>query len=385
MKKATPKKKAPVQLTAGTGFRNENCIAARFLLDLLAGTDSLGDEFGKIERVQWQGRDLGWLADDLVIECSTSTGKRAAGISIKSDRQVTAAGFPSDFVAIAWAQWFGVKTERVLNGSDDAVVRMVGSLSHDVEDAWSNLLSDALLTTPERMLARLAESAAGEGTQSSTLQRALFASLHCPDELRNGGDASAAAALQLLRRVRLMPFDFEATPSRDQDRALRDCQNVLRSGDAEEAESLWSRLVAIADANRAGGSLDLSGLLAELRGEFDLRDHPDYRRDWEVLDRLSRELMADIRSQISGLAPLPRDEARARCSTPSTGTAHVFLSASPEVGSPPWPRESAKATTSGACGLPKPRLTATLKPRSGGKSVLLMHFAKFCPRRPRRA
>ena len=69
--------------------------------------------------MQWQGRDLGWLADDLVIECSTATGKRAAGISIKSDRQVTSAGFPSDFVATAWAQWFGVKTERVLSGSDN--------------------------------------------------------------------------------------------------------------------------------------------------------------------------------------------------------------------------------------------------------------------------
>ena len=144
MTKATPKKKAPVQLTAGTGFRNENCIAARFLLDLLAGTNTLGEDFGKIDRVQWQGRDLGWLADDLVIECSTSTGKRAASISIKSDRRVTGAGFPPDFVATAWAQWFGVKTERVLSGSDDAVVLMVGSLSHDVEDAWSNLLSDAL-------------------------------------------------------------------------------------------------------------------------------------------------------------------------------------------------------------------------------------------------
>jgi hypothetical protein len=312
MKKARPKKKAPVQLTAGTGFRNENCIAARFLLDLLAGTNTLGADFGKIDRVQWQGRDLGWLADDLVIECSATTGTRAAGISIKSDRQVTGAGFPPDFVATAWAQWFGVKTERILRGSDDAVVLMVGSLSHDVEDAWSNLLSDTLITTSDRMLARLAESAADDGTQSSALQRALFASLRCPEELRNEGDASDAATLQFLCRARLMRFDFEATPSRDHDHALRNCQNVLRSGDAEEAKSLWSRLIAIADANRAGGSLDLAGLLARLRDEFDLRDHPNYRRDWEVLDRSSRELMADIRGQISGLAPLPRDEARAK-------------------------------------------------------------------------
>jgi hypothetical protein len=109
MKKAAQRKKAPVQLTAGTGFRNENCIAARFLLDLLAGTNTLGAEFGRVERVQWQGRDLGWFADDLVIECATPTGNRAAGTSIKSDRQVTSAGFPSDFVGIAWAQWLGLK------------------------------------------------------------------------------------------------------------------------------------------------------------------------------------------------------------------------------------------------------------------------------------
>jgi ATP-dependent Clp protease ATP-binding subunit ClpA len=112
--------------------------------------------------------------------------------------------------------------------------------------------------------------------------------------------------------VRLIRFDFEATPSRDHDHALRDCQNILRSGETDEAKSLWSRLVAIADANRAGGSLNLAGLLAELRDEFDLRDHPDYRRDWEVLDRSSRELMADIRSEIFGLAPLPRDDTRAK-------------------------------------------------------------------------
>ncbi|MCS3926108.1 hypothetical protein M2175_001139 [Bradyrhizobium elkanii] len=312
MKKATPKKKAPVQLTAGTGFRNENCIAARFLLDLLARTDRLGADFGKIDRLQWQGRDLGWLADDLVVECTAPTGKRSAGISIKSDRQVTSSGFPPDFAGIAWAQWFGVKTERVLRGSNDAIVLMVSSLAHDVEDAWSNLLSDALRTTPDRMLARLAEPVAADGSQSSTLQRALFASLRCPEELRNEGDASDSATMQLLCRIRLMRFDFEATPSRDHDLAMRDCQTVLRSGDADKARSLWSRLVAAADANRAGGSIDLASLLVELRDEFDLHDHPDYRHDWEVLDRSSRELMADVRSQISGLPSLPRDEARAK-------------------------------------------------------------------------
>src|SRR5262249_60604359 len=115
---------------------------ARFLLDLLAGTNTLGVDFGKVDRVQWQGRDLGWFADDLVVGCTTSTGKRTASIPIKSDRQVTGAGFPSDFVGIAWPQCLGVHTDRSLRASDDAIVLMVGSLPNDVEDACGNLLAD---------------------------------------------------------------------------------------------------------------------------------------------------------------------------------------------------------------------------------------------------
>jgi hypothetical protein len=53
----------------------------------------------KSTAVHWQGRDLGWLADDLVIACTSPTGKRTAGISLKSDRQVTSGGFPPKLLA----------------------------------------------------------------------------------------------------------------------------------------------------------------------------------------------------------------------------------------------------------------------------------------------
>jgi hypothetical protein len=57
---------------------------------------------------------------------------------------------------------------------------------------------------------------------------------------------------------------------------------------------------------RTGGTIDLPQTLAELRGEFDFRDHPDYRRDADLLERLSRDLLADVRTQIAGVPPLPR-------------------------------------------------------------------------------
>jgi hypothetical protein len=306
------KKKAPVQATGGAGFRYENAVAGQFLLDLLGGTNALGVDFGRITRIDWQARDTGWFADDLVITCSDLAGdRRTAALSIKSAQQVTRAGFPEDFVKIAWAQWLGVKTDRKLRDSNDALVLVTGSLAHDVKDAWSNLLHDALATAPERMAARLSQPAADDRSQSSALQRALFESFTCPEELRSNGDTDNVATIPLMCRVRLLHFDYEATPSRDHALALADCQRLLRSGDAVEAARLWDRLIGIADSKRpAGGSIDLPQLLAELRAEFDLRDHPDYRRDGEVLARLSQDLMADVHTQIVGLPPLPRDSDR---------------------------------------------------------------------------
>ncbi len=150
------KKKAPVQATGGGGFRYENAVAAQFLLDLIGGTNALGVDFGRVARIDWQARDAGWLADDLIITCKASGGDRTAALSIKSAQQVTRAGFPQDFVTIAWAQWFAVKTDRKLRDGNDAVGLITRSLAHEVKDAWSSLLHDALLTQPDRIAAVVA-------------------------------------------------------------------------------------------------------------------------------------------------------------------------------------------------------------------------------------
>jgi hypothetical protein len=308
------KAKAPVPATGGLGFRYENQVAARFLLDLLSGTNALGADFGRVTRIDWQARDAGWLADDLAIACSTPTGHQSAGISIKSSQQVTRAGLPADFVNIAWAQWLGFRTQRNFRDSNDAIVLLTGSLAHDVKDAWSKLLAQGLQTTPQRMAARLSQSAADEGSQSSALQRALFESFGCPRELLSYGDSQKDndETIRLLCRTRLLHFDYEAVPSRDHALALADCQSILRSGDATEAEELWHRLTEIADEKRpAGGATDLQQLLAELRGQFDLREHPDYRRDWELLSGLSQDPIADVRTQIPDIPPLARANDRA--------------------------------------------------------------------------
>src|SRR5690606_27374570 len=53
--------KAPVALTGGAGSEFEDCVAARFMIDLLQSRSSLGAEWGAVRRVTWQARESGWL------------------------------------------------------------------------------------------------------------------------------------------------------------------------------------------------------------------------------------------------------------------------------------------------------------------------------------
>lgn len=305
-----PRRKAPVRLTGGGGFRFENPVAARFLLDMLMGKNSLGADFGRIVEVHWQARDAGWLADDLAIASRTASGEeRAAGLSVKSSQQLGRNGFPQDFCTIAWQQWLSQDTARRFRHGADAVVLATGELPDEVERAWSSLHAQASQATPERVLTRLEEDTR-RGAQSSELQRAIFASLKRPEGLGHEPyDTEARDRVLLIRDIRVIRSDYEAQPSSDYAQALLDCQTCLSSGDARDALKLWERLLGIADEKRpAGGSLDLPGLLAILREQFQLVAHPDFRSDWEALRRRSADATTAITDAIDGTAHLERNE-----------------------------------------------------------------------------
>lgn len=308
-KNAPARRKAPVRLTGGAGTRYENPVAARFLLDMLAGLNSLGADFGRITRIDWQARDAGWLADDLALTCEPSSHEgRSVGISIKSDQQVSSRGFPQDFVDLAWGQWLGCGTSRVFQRGHDTIVLVTAELPNGVKSDWTALLSEILQGTADRIVSRL-NSSAQDGSQASALQRAIVAGFACPQRYEHPVDT--AETVRVLHDVRVLDFDFNSPTSQSRGHALRDCQSILTSGDVSEAQDLWDRLVGIADERRpSGASLDLRDLLAALRDRFGFRDHPDFRTDWETLLRRSRDAMADVETHIANLAQLPRSEDR---------------------------------------------------------------------------
>ena len=136
---------------------------------------------------------------------------------------------------ICWAQWLGEGTPRKLRENTDAIGLVTGRLAQEVETAWSKTLSEALQTSPERMVARLSVPGKGKGSQASAIQRALFTGFRCPEALRVRDGTDEFATVRLLRHVRLLHFDYEAPTSRHHVQAVNDCQSLLRSGDAVEA------------------------------------------------------------------------------------------------------------------------------------------------------
>ncbi|QEG38234.1 nucleoside/nucleotide kinase family protein [Roseimaritima ulvae] len=302
------KQAAPVELTGGEGFNYEDRVAARFLIDMLSGIVPFGVEFGFITKIDWQARDTGRLLDDLLVTMSNKTGLHIAELSIKKHRQVTSGGFPANFVEACWEEWLHTKTS-IFENDRDLLVLVTGEIANDVDETWSTLLRQARATSPDRLISRLQVPAPDDGSQASETAREMFTSLQCPKVLLSQGQTDDKAAVEMLRRIRLLSFDFESDPSRDLARAVADCQRLLKDSSVGEGQSLWETLVGIAAENRGmGGSLDLPSLVSELRATFQLVDHPDFASDWSAIRQSSDDVLSDVRSEIGANTSIDREQ-----------------------------------------------------------------------------
>lgn len=283
-------KTAPVKATGGGGYSFEDQCAAYYSVELLSGRQSLGNDVGTIIRLDFQAKESGWFFDDLVLGFTSPVGDRSFAMSIKSNRQVTRNGFPTDFVTDAWKHWFGTDG-CPFRRNVDLLGLVVGKMAAGVREAWDELLGQARSGNPERVASRFTAPA-----ETSKVARDVFASLRCPSELHRLGEHGDATTVLLAKHIRLLHFDFQAQPSNYEADAHQRCRTLLESGCSDEATRLWKRLVAIASEQRpVGGTLNLPKLLDLLRPEFRLKDHPDYEADWRRLRDRSQERIQDVR------------------------------------------------------------------------------------------
>jgi hypothetical protein len=297
------RRSAPTQLTGGGGFSFEDQVAAVFLARLVAGDrcELRPNVDDRVLAISWQVAEQGWRLDDLLMTFGEDAAAGRLALSVKRDRQVTGKGFPPSFVRSAWLHWIGGEGDP-FDCERDLLGLAPGLLDGEVLAAWSDLLGDAIVGKVSSIAARFGGGSGG----GSRLSRALFASLRCPADLAGAGASEPAERVMLLRRIRLLHFEFRLHPSTGE-RGKELCRRALASGDAAEGRKLWKELVRIAAERRPhGGHLDRHELLVLLAPSFDLVELPDHRADWRSVAEVAADATRGVKTTIGATRRLER-------------------------------------------------------------------------------
>jgi hypothetical protein len=281
---------APTKATGGGGYTFADKVAAAFLAQMLKRAFPVEPEFGPIVELHFEARDTGQVLDDLRLVLARGNESTRCAVSVKSNRQLTKAGFNAEFVQDAWEQW----NSAGFNKNTDLIGLIVGVIDAPTLEEWRELQKQDFATTPERMVQRLADR-----NQYSAVQRAIFESLR---REQNGVMPDPLETARLASRIRVLPFQ-----ERDEGKYINLCAEIVLDGSLEESSKLWGRLLQLASENRAvGGVFDLSKLVRVLRPDFELRDYPDFEADWNRIEAISRENLESVRSVLGADIHLPR-------------------------------------------------------------------------------
>jgi hypothetical protein len=283
---------ASTKATGGGGYTFADKVAAAFLVQILKRGFPVEPEFGAISELHFEARDTGQILDDLRLILKRGTELTHYAISVKSNRQLTKAGFTQEFVEDAWEEW----NRQGFNKRGDLLGLILGVIDAPTLDEWRELQKQDFATSPERMVERLKDS-----HQSSVAQRAIFESLR---KEKNGQKPNALEAARLVSRIRVLPF-----VDGEEGRHINLCAEITLAGTIEEGTKLWSRLLQLAAENRAtGGFFDVVKLVRVLRPDFELRDYPDYETDWSRVESVSLQNLSNVRTVLGADIHLVRSD-----------------------------------------------------------------------------
>ena len=283
---------APTKATGGGGYTFADKVAAAFLAQMLKRVFPVEPELGAISQLHFETRDTGQILDDLRLVLSRGTESTRCAISVKSNRQLTKAGFNEEFVGDAWEEW----NRPGFSKEADLLGLVIGVIGAPTLEEWRELQKQSFAATPERMVQRLTDA-----NQSSAVQRAIFESLR---REQNSVKPDPVKTARLASRIRVLPF-LEG----DEGKHINLCAEIVLNGSLEEGTKLWGRLLQLTAENRAtGGFFDLSKLVHQLRPNFELRDYPDFEVDWKRIEALSRENLKNVRTVLGADIHLPRTD-----------------------------------------------------------------------------
>ena len=285
---------ATLRSVSGAGFEFEDLISAWQLVKALSGQHAPG--IGSVvTQVQAQVSTLGWRIDDLLLTAQGAGALRRLAVSAKGNLQVTGAGLPADFVTRAWEQWRD--PQGPFNRATDRLALITLGTHQVFDPAWREVKNACSGTDTTLAMSRI---------RSNKKQSSVFESVQKP------GDASDEETIELIRRLHVLPTDLQAAHSENETQAIAQCRQLLASGRDDEAQALWKGLInAAKEVRLQSGTITIPDLVSTLRGQFGLRYHPDFERDWETLSNITADHKARIETELPSGYAVPRTAQRA--------------------------------------------------------------------------
>ena len=290
---------ATLRSTSGAGFEFEDLVAAWQLVKSLSGEQVPGIK-GVAVQLQAQVFTLGWRVDDLLLTSEPKGGTSRLAISVKSNQQVSSSSLPSDFVKLAWEQWRD--PQGPFNRAVDGLALVTRGKLPKFEATWAEVKNACGGSDVALAKSRI---------RSNLKQSRVFNSVQ-----RQGAGASDEETIELIRRLHVLPVDFQLEQSETLNQSLTQCRGLLESGDVSEAEALWQELLTVAaDVRLRTGTITIPDLWSRLRVQFGLRQHRDFARDWETLSNVTSDQKVRIETELPSGYPVPRTAEKASLQT----------------------------------------------------------------------
>ncbi len=278
----------------GAGVYIEGELGAFYLLAMLARTEARGMPGARISRVRFQGADLGYALDDLIVHGVGPSGDEL--LEIQSKREISFS--PKDIT-------FQEVAEQIARSSRSDVPEdrhQLAVATQRTSKAISGPYQDVLLWARKSASSvEFFDRLAAKGVASDSMRN--FVATFRSNLVAAAVEDSDDAIWRLLRRFAILEFDFESTAPLARTHALSVARQVLADEDVSRAGSLWSDLIEISIATaKSGGSIDRHELRAKLvdRG-FRLAGDRDYRPARARLADMARMTLAGIGTAVAGV------------------------------------------------------------------------------------
>lgn len=279
--------------TGPGGAHFEGQVGAHYLLAMLVGAEPRGLPGTKIERVEFQRAGEGKPLDDIIVSARDLAG-RPAEMQIQVKREMTFAPADPVFKEIVGQITEASRQAGFWNAERELAIAIARS-SRKIDGSYQDVLKwSRELGSYETFLARIARKGAPNDDMRSfvrTFRTHLSDFGHSPDD---------QSVWRLLRRIRILPFDYASPGSASEELAKERAVRALHPDEAGRAASLWAYLtnlsmrIAISGGDRDNSSLSLE--LAE--ASFQLAGEQRHTQTRKALSEDAAAALADIGDRI---------------------------------------------------------------------------------------